>query len=226
MKRRKVLILVSIIVVLLFIIIIGSVGVKIINANPINYLKPVNWEKAILEFSKVISIDNKYEEDIEELNLTEDSNLSEESLDKSNEVIDEVNNDKIDSEVEQIIPEEERKTQEKIIINLIVEDFVYENGYTYINADEVYWEWVDFIPGYEINGIDDNINKYKLSYNCTFGKKTIEPTDPEQGEYINFDEFKNEIVKYLDSGYPPRTRLCVAEIVKDEIVKISTVYTP
>lgn len=226
MKRRKVLILVSIIVVLLFIIIIGSVGVKIINANPINYLKPVNWEKAILEFSKVISIDNKYEEDIEELNLTEDSNLSEESLDKSNEVIDEVNNDKIDSEVEPIILEEEIKTQEKIIINLIVEDFVYENGYTYINADEVYWEWVDFIPGYEINGIDDNINKYKLSYNCTFGKKTIEPTDPEQGEYINFDEFKNEIVKYLDSGYPPRTRLCVAEIVKDEIVKISTVYTP
>lgn len=226
MKKRKVLILVSIIVVLLFIIIIGSVGVKIINANPINYLKPVNWEKAILEFSKVISIDNKYEEDIEELNLTEDSNLSEESLDKSNEVIDEVNNDKIDSEVEPIILEEEIKTQEKIIINLIVEDFVYENGYTYINADEVYWEWVDFIPGYEINGIDDNINKYKLSYNCTFGKKTIEPTDPEQGEYINFDEFKNEIVKYLDSGYPPRTRLCVAEIVKDEIVKISTVYTP
>lgn len=226
MKKRKVLILVSIIVVLLFIIIIGSVGVKIINANPINYLKPVNWEKAILEFSKVISIDNKYEEDIEELNLTEDSNLSEESLDKSNEVIDEVNNDKIDSEVEPIILEEEIKRQEKIIINLIVEDFVYENGCTYINADEVYWEWVDFIPGYEINGIDDNINKYKLSYNCTFAKKTIEPTDPEQGEYINFDEFKNEIVKYLDSGYPPRTRLCVAEIVKDEIVKISTVYTP
>ena len=122
MKKRKVLILVPIIVVLLFIIIIGSVGVKIINANPINYLKPVNWEKAILEFSKVISIDNKYEEDIEELNLTEDSNLSEESLDKSNEVIDEVNNDKIDSEVEQIIPEEERKRQEKIVINLIVED--------------------------------------------------------------------------------------------------------
>ena len=161
MKKRKVLILVSIIVVLLFIIIIGSVGVKIINANPINYLKPVNWEKAILEFSKVISIDNKYEEDIEELNLTEDSNLSEESLDKSNEVIDEVNNDKIDSEVEQIIPEEERKRQEKIVINLIVEDFVYENGCTYINADELPTDEVTFLTAftYSIDTILEIMNK-------------------------------------------------------------------
>lgn len=80
MKGRKTIIGVTILISFIIVMALGVGGIKVVNANKINsslelgikYLTEGNYEEARLEFSKVISIDDKHEKATDLLALTED----------------------------------------------------------------------------------------------------------------------------------------------------------
>ena len=205
----------------------ANTEVKIVIINEINNLDS--------QIQQLIS-ENKFQEAIDLINKYLGEDLKQEYLDKLDELMNEVNESKTDYEEAQArleaqrLAEEERKRQEEIEKNklndgsvyLIVEDIINENGIKYIDADKVEWvSVIDNMNGYRIDGIDNDINRYKLNDNCTFAL--------DYGSYdenVNYNKFKEEIYKAKLSGFPPRARLCIAEVLKSEIIKISTVYTP
>ena len=79
MKRRKIIIGITVVISFIIVMALGIGGIKVVNANKINsslelgikYLTEGNYEEARLEFSKAISIDDKHEKATDLLALTE-----------------------------------------------------------------------------------------------------------------------------------------------------------
>ena len=78
MKRRKIIIGITVVISFIIVTALGIGGIKVVNANKINslldlgikYLTEGNYEEARLEFSKAISIDDKHEKATDLLALT------------------------------------------------------------------------------------------------------------------------------------------------------------
>lgn len=186
MKRRKIIIGITVVISFIIVMALGIGGIKVVNANKINsslelgikYLTEGNYEEARLEFSKAISIDDKHEKATDLLALTENYiELNELYANKeyilAADLISKIKENKYLEYIESSVNEISANTEAKIVIineinnlDLQIQQLISENKFQeaidLINkylGEDLKQEYLD-----KLNELMNGVNESKTTY--------------------------------------------------------------
>ena len=186
MKRRKIIIGITVVISFIIVMALGIGGIKVVNANKINsslelgikYLTEGNYEEARLEFSKAISIDDKHEKATDLLALTENYiELNELYANKeyllAADLISKIKENKYLEYIESSVNEISANTEAKIVIineinnlDLQIQQLISENKFQeaidLINkylGEDLKQEYLD-----KLNELMNGVNESKTAY--------------------------------------------------------------
>lgn len=186
MKRRKIIIGITVVISFIIVMALGIGGIKVVNANKINsslelgikYLTEGNYEEARLEFSKAISIDDKHEKVTDLLALTENYiELNELYANKeyllAADLISKIKENKYLEYIESSVNEISANTEAKIVIineinnlDLQIQQLISENKFQeaidLINkylGEDLKQEYLD-----KLNELMNGVNESKTAY--------------------------------------------------------------